>query len=139
VWIGNDQGESLPRSMTLPDGSTDQVNSSRQPIYVWTDFMEAALRGRPADEEGFPVPDGITFRTFDRETGAAASGGTRAAFPAGAELPQRAFASALTVELPIDQATGMRATADTPVDRIEVLRVAPGEIDQYLPAADGGP
>ncbi|MDZ7801502.1 MAG: transglycosylase domain-containing protein [Trueperaceae bacterium] len=139
VWIGNDQGESLPRSMTLPDGSTDQVNSSRQPIYVWKDFMEAALRGQPADQDGFPVPEGITFQTFDRDTGAASSAGTRAAFPAGEELPRRAFASALSVELPIDQATGMRATADTPADRIEVVRVAPSEIDQYLPAGDGAP
>jgi membrane peptidoglycan carboxypeptidase len=134
VWIGYDQGRSLPRSMTLPDGSTDLVNSSRQPIYVWTDFVESALRGRPADLDGFEVPEGIEFLTFDRATGAADPGGTRGAFPAGTELPTTGFASALEIELPVDTATGRQATADTPLERIEIVRVRPGELESYLPA-----
>jgi len=134
VWIGYDQGRSLPRTMTLPDGSTDRVNSSRQPIYVWTDFVETALRGRPADPDGFEVPEGIEFLTFDRATGAADPGGTRGAFPTGTELPTTGFASALEIELPIDTATGRQATADTPLERIEIVRVRPGELESYLPA-----
>lgn len=137
VWIGYDQGRSLPSSMTLPDGSTDRVNSSRQPIYVWTEFVEAALRGRPASPDGFPVPDGVEFLTFDRASGASDPEGTRAAFPAGTTLPTRGLASSLDVEVPIDTATGRPATTSTPLDRIEIVRVAPDELDDMLsiPAA----
>jgi membrane peptidoglycan carboxypeptidase len=134
VWIGYDQGRSLPRSMTLPDGSSDQVNSSRQPIYVWTDFVEAALRGRPASPDGFPVPEGIEFLTFDRATGAADPGGTRAAFPAGTILPERGLASSLEIEVPIDTRTGRPASAATPSDAIEIVRVGPDELDEILAA-----
>ena len=137
VWIGYDQGRSLPSTMTLPDGSTDRVNSSRQPIYVWTDFVEAALRGRPASPEGFPVPEGIEFLRFDRASGAADPDGTLAAFPTGTTLPARGLASSLEVEVPIDSATGRPATASTPPERIEIVRVAPDELDALLipPAA----
>jgi len=135
VWIGYDQGRSLPRSMTLPDGSTDRVNSSRQPIYVWTDFVEAALRGRPAVADGFPVPDGIDWLAFDRGTGAARPGGTVGAFPAGTVLPDRGLASELEIQLPIDTATGRQATSETPLERIEIVQVSPAELDQYLPPA----
>jgi membrane peptidoglycan carboxypeptidase len=135
VWIGYDQGRSLPRSMTLPDGSTDRVNSSRQPIYVWTDFVEAALRGRPAVEDGFPVPEGIDWLAFDRVTGAARPGATVGAFPAGTVLPDRGLAADLEIQLPIDTATGRQATSETPLERIEIVQVSPAELDQYLPPA----
>ena len=138
VWIGNDQSGSLPGTMTLPDGSRDTVTSSRQPIYAWTDFVEGALRGRPAATDGFPVPEGIEFLTFDRTTGAASSAGTRGAFVQGTELPSGGLMSALEIELPVDTATGLQATADTPADRIELVRVGPDEIAQYVPAAGPG-
>jgi len=132
VWIGNDQSESLPRSMPLPDGNTTLVNSSRQPIYAWKEFVEGALLGVPATEEGFPVPDGIVFEAFDRATGARAADGTVAAFLDGTELPDQGFASALTIEIPIDTATGLRATAATPLERIDIVRVSPEELDGFL-------
>lgn len=131
VWIGYDDSRSLPANMTLPDGTAERISSSRQPIYVWTDFVEAALRGRPA-AEGFPVPDGIEFRSYDRLSGSAASSGTQGAFTAGMDLPTRALASALVIELPIDRATGLQATADTPAERIDIVRVGPEEIASYL-------
>ena len=46
VWIGNDDNSGMPSSMTLSNGNTDSVTSSRQPIYAWNDFVENALRGR---------------------------------------------------------------------------------------------
>ena len=132
VWIGNDLSGSLPRTMELEDGTTTLVNSSRQPIYAWKAFVEGALLGVPADAEGFPVPEGIEFLTYDRATGAASEEGTRAAFPIGTELPEQGFASALLVEIPVDTATGLRATAATPLERIDIVRVAPEEVASYL-------
>ena len=131
VWIGYDDSRSMPGTMPAPGGGSERVSSSRQPIYVWTDFVEAALRGRPA-AEGFPVPEGIEFQTFDRTSGTASASGTRGAFVAGTELASRPLVSSLEVELPIDTETGMQATSRTPAERIEIVRVGPEEIARYL-------
>jgi membrane peptidoglycan carboxypeptidase len=127
VWIGNDNNTSLA-SRTVGD---EIVTSSRQPIYVWTDFVEGALRGVPANSEGFPVPDGIAFRSFDRKTGSA-GGSTTGAFLTTTDLRQQGLLPELTISIPIDTETGLRATVDTPPERIEVIEVSPEEIDQYL-------
>lgn len=133
VWIGYDDSRSLPKSMTRSDGAVETVTSSRQPIYVWTDFVEAALRGTPSTEGGFPVPEGIVFHSIDLTTGAA-TGGVRAAFRASTDLRQQGLRQQVTIEIPIDTQTGLRATVDTPADRIEIVQVAPDEIDAYLSA-----
>jgi beta-lactamase regulating signal transducer with metallopeptidase domain len=77
VWIGYDDNSSIPKimdsSLTQEDG---RITSSRQPIYIWHDFVEGALLGRPIEE--YPAPEGITFRNIDLTTGEA--GSTRAAF-----------------------------------------------------------
>ncbi len=131
VWIGYDLGESIPRSMTLANGTTEAVNSSRQPVYVWRDFVENALSGRPATT--FQRPEGVETYGFDRTTGAIVpSGGTQGAFLSGTQLPERGFASALEIRLAVDSATGLQATSDTPMDRLEVISVAPDELEEYL-------
>ena len=127
VWIGNDDNTSLA-SRTV---ANEIVTSSRQPIYVWTDFIEGALRGVPGDSDGFPVPDGIVFRNFNRKTGSA-GGNTRGAFLSTTDLRQQALLPDLRISIPIDTDTGLRATVDTPPERIEVIEVSPEEIDQYL-------
>lgn len=132
VWIGNDNSSSLPGSMTLSNGGSDQVNSSRQPIYVWNDFVEAALRGRPAAPEGFPVPPGIAFHTLDLKTGAVDSGGVRAAFRDTDQLSSTGVGGAVKIKLPIDTATGLRASVDTPVDRLQIIEVDPADVAKYL-------
>ncbi len=138
VWVGNDQNESLPKTMTLPDGTVDRVNSSRQPIYIWTDFVEGALLGRPGSEEGFPVPEGIEFMTFNRQTGALDPNGTRAAFLEGTVLPSAGVSASDRVELVIDRRTGRLATAATPPSQLQVVEVAPDEVGPYLqPPSDG--
>ena len=138
VWIGYDDSRSLPRSMTLADGTVDQENSSRQPIYVWKSFVESALRGTPSSQSGFPVPEGIVFESIDLRTGVPTAGGTRAAFRASTDLRQQGLREQVIIEIPVDTQTGLRATVDTPPDRIEIVEVAPDEIDRYLQPAPTG-
>jgi membrane carboxypeptidase/penicillin-binding protein len=137
VWIGNDDNSSLPKTMILPDGKKDTVTSSRQPIYIWKDFVENALRGHSANPDGFPVPDGIDFQRIDLKTGALDPQGTLAAFKAGTDLGAQGFMPTIKLQIPIDKRTGKRATADTPPDQIDIIDVDPKDVDQYLPATAG--
>ncbi len=137
VWIGNDDNTSLPSRMTLSDGTVDAVNSSRQPIYVWNDFVSAALRGRSGAGEGFPVPEGIVFHRIDLKTGAPSDTGVLAAFRHSDDLAAQQFAPVVRLKIPIDTATGMRATVDTPADRIQIIEVTPEEALDYLPRGAG--
>jgi penicillin-binding protein 1A len=135
VWIGNDDGASLPRSMTNADGTRETVTSSRQPIYVWNDFVAGALEGRPATSDGFPVPEGVVFHRIDRRTGALSDRGTPAAFRASTDLAAGVVAMALTIELPIDRRTGLRATSATPFEYVDVIQVDPADLDAILGAS----
>jgi membrane peptidoglycan carboxypeptidase/beta-lactamase regulating signal transducer with metallopeptidase domain len=89
VWIGFDDNSRLPKKIDpeltrVGDGT---VNSSRQPIYIWKEFVEAALHGKPTGE--FPVPEGIVFKNIDLTTGE--EGFTKAAFlvqPSESTLPE---------------------------------------------------
>ena len=133
VWIGYDNPQPIPKRIPASEAREDgQVNSSRQPIYAWEEFVRGALVGRPAGE--FPVPEGIVFRNVDRRTGAESPSGTRMAMRAGDTLRQRALAD-LTIEVPIDTRSGQRATTTTPAEFIELREIAPDEIDSYLPGA----
>jgi membrane peptidoglycan carboxypeptidase len=132
VWIGNDDNRVLPGSMTLSSGASDTVNSSRQPIYVWRDFVANALRGK-STSGAFPVPEGIVFENFDRITGRPSSGGTRGAFSTSSELADMQPVSSITIEVAVDERTGLRAGSDTPFDSLAFIRVAPEELYKYLP------
>jgi penicillin-binding protein 1B len=55
VWVGFDDNQPLGLS-----GSTAALP-------IWTDFMKAALAGRPS--VGFSVPEGVTFVEIDHDTG----------------------------------------------------------------------
>jgi membrane peptidoglycan carboxypeptidase len=132
VWIGNDDNSSLPRSMTNADGTTETVTSSRQPIYVWNDFVAGALEGRPVAADGFAIPEGVVFHRIDRRTGALTASGTQAAFVAGTDLSADGVAGTLTIEVPIDRRTGERATAATPYEFIDVLELAPADLAAFL-------
>ncbi len=132
VWIGNDDNSSLPARMTLSDGATDTVTSSRQPIYVWNDFVENALRGRPAAADGFPVPPGIVFHRIDLKTGALSESGVQAAFRESDDVTDQGLLPVVRLQIPIDTATGKRATVDTPPDRIEIIEIDPKDVGQYL-------
>jgi hypothetical protein len=118
-----------------PDG--ELITSSRQPIYVWNDFVSAALQGRSGAAQ-FPVPPGIVFHQMDLKSGALDPGGVRAAFRESDDLTQQALGQSVLLSLPIDTATGLRATVDTPPDRIQIIEVDPSDVSQYLQGAGGG-
>jgi penicillin-binding protein 1A len=130
VWIGFDDNSRIPKkmdaSLTREDGG---VNSSRQPVYIWHDFVEAALRGKNVAAE-FPVPEGIVFRSMDLTTGG--SGGTRAAFTADSQLNNSGLQSQMTIEVPYDKCASKRAVATTPRDCLEIRNVKANDIASYL-------
>ena len=93
------------------------------------------MRGRPAAPDGFPVPAGIEFHTLDLKTGAVDGGGVRAAFRESDVLSTTGIGTAVKLKLPVDTATGLRATADTPPDRVEIIEVDPADVAKYLGGA----
>jgi penicillin-binding protein 1A len=64
VWVGYDEKRVLGRGET----------GGRAALPIWIDFMDVALRGRPARD--FEVPDGIVFARVDTKTGLLASSQT---------------------------------------------------------------
>jgi membrane peptidoglycan carboxypeptidase len=131
VWIGYDDNRPIPRridpALAREDGT---VSSSRQPIYIWRDFVVGALRGVPA--QTFPVPEGIVMRSMDLRSGSVGSGGINAAFRADMAIRSQPVLSEISIEIPIDTRTGRRATAITPREFIEYRRIRPDEISQYV-------
>ena len=132
VWIGNDDSTRLPSSMVNAAGVNERVTSSRQPIYVWNDFVANALQGRPANPDGFPVPEGVVFHRIDRRTGAITAGGTTVALPPTVDVASAGVGRSLMIELAIDRRTGERATADTPWEFVDVIEVDPSDLDEVL-------
>ena len=130
VWIGYDDNRRIPGSMVLSNGQTDTVTSSRQPIYVWRDFVGNALRGRAAPP-GFPVPEGIEFRNIDLVTGG--PGNIRAAFREGTEAARAVQApEGMKIQVALDSRTDEKADSDTPPEHIQYIEVAPDELYRYL-------
>jgi Penicillin binding protein transpeptidase domain/Peptidase family M23 len=78
VWIGFDDNSRLPKKIDpgLTRAGDGVVGSSRQPIYIWKDFVEVALANKPIEE--YPVPEGVTFKNIDLTTGG--EGSIKAAF-----------------------------------------------------------
>ena len=134
VWIGFDDNTPLPDKIdpALTQAGDGDISSSRQPIYVWKDFVENALSGRPSSAEGFPVPDGIVFKNVDLATGTVRSGGTRAAFLANTPLRTQPLSQELSLTIPVDTRTNTRATATTPREFIDYRRVRANDISRYL-------
>jgi penicillin-binding protein 1B len=75
VWVGYD------------DNTPVGLSGSQAALPIWTDFMKAALAGRPS--VSFNVPDGISWAEIDRDTGKRALPGCprtiNEAFMAGTE------------------------------------------------------
>jgi penicillin-binding protein 1A len=86
VWVGHDEKRVLGRGET----------GGRAALPIWIDFMDVALRDRPARD--FAVPDGIVFARIDTKTGLLASSETETslfqAFLEGSEPREQAAAKA---------------------------------------------
>ena len=129
VWIGYDDNSEIPKSMPAElTRENGQVNSSRQPVYLWKDFVEAALSSKSNVPSEFPVPDGVAFRNFNLDTGAA--GGTRGAFLTTTQLRGSAFD--FDIQIPFDTCANQRATPSTPRSCLEYREPNPEELAQYL-------
>jgi penicillin-binding protein 1B len=61
VWVGYDDNEPLG------------LSGAQASLPIWTEFMKAAMAGRP--NVPFQVPSGITFAEIDRDTGKLATPG----------------------------------------------------------------
>ncbi len=132
VWIGYDDNTPLPKNMDAAlTREGGRVSSSRQPIYVWKDFVKNALKGKP-NAEGFPVPEGIVFKTMNLITGVVGSGGVEAAFLADTALRNRPLSPELTLTIPVDTRTDKRATAITPREFLEYRVIRANDISRYL-------
>lgn len=134
VWMGYDTPRPVPRN--IPAAQTragdGQVNSSRQPVYAWHEFVSEALRGVPTPA-GYDVPEGISFRTINLHSGMPDPSGVRMAFTAGTESLMRHNADRPMdpISIPVDTRTNTRATANTPREFITWIDITPDEIQQY--------
>ena len=66
VWVGYDDNEPLG------------LSGAQAALPIWTEFMKAAMAGRP--NETFQVPSGVTFVEIDRDTGKLAAPGCERTF-----------------------------------------------------------
>ncbi len=84
VWIGNDDGSPLPKTMPAElSRENDSIGSSRQPIYIWKEFVENTLKNQEITT--YPVPETIKFEKVDLQTGNK-NVGVLIALPAETEL-----------------------------------------------------
>lgn len=135
AWIGYDDNRPIPGQMdpSLTREGDGTVNSSRQPIYLWRDFVAEALRGTPTGLT-YDVPEGIEVRQVDRSSGSASDSGTAMAFASGAGPRERLEEDAdpIQVKIPIDTSTNARADEDTPRENLAWVEVDSEEIEAYL-------
>lgn len=133
VWIGYDDSTPIPKNMPAElTRENGRVNSSRQPVYIWKDFVETALSNRADLPSEFPVPEGIVMRRLNLETGQVGSSGVLAAFLESTAFNTEALIDGIEIEIPIDRITRKRATSATPNENIEYIKVKPDEIANYL-------
>ncbi len=106
VWTGNADNEPM-RDISGVDGAAP----------IWHDFMEMALRGRPARQ--FPRPDGLVEVEVCALSGLLPGPDcphrVSELFLAGSEPTERCH---LHQRIAIDRATGLRADETTPPERI---------------------
>jgi membrane peptidoglycan carboxypeptidase len=150
LWVGRDDHK--PQRMGGVEPSSSVVNPP-----IWRDFVEEALRGRPAGD--FPQPPGLVEASFDLLTGNPSASGVTAVFPAsqaerllsptpqstpvstppGSSLPPTyvrqpgpAVASNSTYQtIALDRNTGCLATPETPTERLVWLQVSESQLSAY--------
>ncbi len=131
IWIGYDDNRSIPKRMTNPTGEVERVTSSRQPIYIWREFVAGALRGALTKED-YAAPEGIEFYNIDLVSGRRSSSGVKAAFVSGT-TPGNSLAAPrnISIMIPINTQTNKRADINTPPQHVEWRHVSPENLRQY--------
>jgi len=142
LWVGRDDHK--PQRMGGIEPSSSMVNPP-----IWRDFVEQALRGRPAGD--FPEPSGLVLANFDLLTGNDSPSGVAALFPGRqAQLtqvvmtldappqptynfrPGPAVASTRVYQtIAVDRLKNCLATAQTPTERVIWLQVPDGSAKDY--------
>lgn len=141
IWVGRDDNK--PQRMGGSQPSSSVVNPP-----IWRDFVEQALRGRPAGD--FPQPSGLTLARFDLLTGNDSSTGVAALFPErqvqriqavarGAPAqPSHIFRQGPAVTsttvfqtIALDRNTNCLASPQTPTERLIWLQVSDDQINTY--------
>jgi membrane peptidoglycan carboxypeptidase len=141
IWVGRD--DHRPQRMGGREPSSSVVNPP-----IWRDFVEQALRGRPAGD--FPQPPGLAVARFDLLTGNESSSGVAAVFPERHVQRTQAVArhvsplpthiarpgpaiSNTTVfqTIALDRNTNCLATPQTPTERVIWLQVPEDQISNY--------
>lgn len=144
LWIGRDDNKPQTWKGGL-EPSSSEVNPP-----IWHDFVEEALRGRPAGD--FTEPSGLVSARFDLLSGNTSSGGVVAVFPSSETQRQQSEAAiqdsppqptyiaragpALAdtssyVTLAIDRQTGCVAGPEIPVERVSWIQVPDYQTDKY--------
>ncbi|ADD28403.1 transglycosylase domain-containing protein [Meiothermus ruber] len=146
LWVGRDDHK--PQRMGGVEPSSSVVNPP-----IWRDFVEQALRGRPAGD--FPQPSGLATATFDLLTGNISSSGVAALFPARqVQRTQVAGAQSAVLDVPpqptyiarpgpalasgrayltiaVNRVTGCLASPETPTAQVAWLQVPEARIGDY--------
>ncbi|MER3483080.1 MAG: penicillin-binding protein [Meiothermus sp.] len=141
LWVGRDDHK--PQRMNGVEPSSSIVN----PI-IWHDFVEEALRGRPAGD--FPQPSGLIQSGMDLLGGDPSSSGVQALFPSRQTQRQQAAVqdtppqpsyikavgpavadSPVYQTIAVDRLTGCLAAPDAPTERIAWLQVAENQVNRY--------
>jgi 1A family penicillin-binding protein len=121
VWAGNADSEPM-REISGVSGAAP----------IWHDFMEAALKGTPVHD--FRQPDGLVevevCALSGQLPGPDCPHRVKELFLAGTEPTQ---VCTMHQRFAIDRATGLRATADTPPERIvyQVYTILPPEAQEW--------
>jgi len=140
LWVGRDDNK--PQRMGGIEPSSSMVNPP-----IWKDFVEEALRGRPAGD--FTQPPGLIEGGMDLLNGNPSSSGVLALFPSNQQqrqvevvnapsVPTYVAATSPTlsnspvyVTIAIDRTTGCIAAADVPTERLTWLQVPDSRANQY--------
>ena len=142
LWIGRDDHK--PQRMGGVEPSSSLVNPP-----IWRDFVEEALRGRPAGD--FSQPSGLIEGGMDLFTGNPSSSGVTVLFPSRQQQrqveaqvkdakPQPTYVASLGPAVAdgatyqtigVDRTTGCIAAPDAPTDRITWLQVPDFKVGQY--------
>ncbi len=141
LWVGRDDHK--PQRMGGVEPSSSMVNPP-----IWRDFIEQALRGRPAGD--FPQPSGLVLANFDLLTGNDSSSGIAALFPdrqvqrtqtvvrdappqpTQITRPGPAIASTSAYQtIAVDRGTNCLASLETPTERLVWLQVPDSRVNDY--------